>query len=525
MALGFRGAGPLLASASGYLGIAPVPALEDTDISFLVLGLKACTVILPPVGWVLLAQLLNGSVADTSPDGGAMRVMVYVRSGVVTTTNFQVTEAIGSSTIGRIYTYTRAPDELYQWDFTTGADAVNNANYSANGDDNLLAIADDLLLAFTALNSDEGTRTAPLITAAGLSINTPTVRSNDQSTVFNDSGLMAVDALVTSGVEVGPPVFTFTNPSTSSGATVMLRLRRVSPTIEVLVVDPFTVKVGYEITVAGLTGFSEFEVQRVDTVAGTGTEVVRGGGRQTLSGQTTAVTQDYEFRFRSENGTPTVYKWNVLLYLNGKLQGTVSSLTRTPAVDVQDTVCYDYHKFPFAWIKSCTTPLLNQPVSIGEFDAYERAGRVLGKHNVIGRSNPVVITDVLGGSEGTFTVLVDAESHWLGADSIVKYSQDLRLLFETGSTYYFQTLDPFSAGMKDFYFSVETVSIKRESRIVGVEVNPTLTWTIKFVEVDRPGTLDASVSTRTWNSVLLSYTSWHGVHNSNDLWLDVLLGD
>lgn len=527
MTLGYRAAGALLESTNTNILITPPAGQANTDISFMHLALKGCTVAVPPVGWSFLTKLTSGNPNPAGLDTGPMQTVLYMRFGICPDAEFEVTSATNASVVGRIHTYTRGTSDLFQFTNTVGFDGVQDANYLAPGNDNLFAQTDDWLLAFTSLNSDAGTRTVPTITAAGIVPGAANTRSNDQSNVGNDSGIMAVDLIVTSGTETGVPSFAFTNASSTNGGTVFIRLRRVTAEIEVLPQDDFSVKAGYDITASGLTGFSEFEIQRVDTIAGTGTEVVRGGGRQTLSGATTAVAEDYEFSFKNENGIVTTYRWDLLLYLNGALQGTVASLPRTPLTDVTNDVCYEYGKSPFAWIKSTTSPLLNQPVSIGEFEGYARAGRILGRHNVLGRKNPVVVSDVLSGTEGTFTVLVDAQSAWLGARNVVKYNQDLRLLFETGSVYYFQSLDPFSTAVPDFFFTVETADVKRWSRIVGQsQPNPTTIWTVKFVEVDRPGTLDVAVSARTWDSVKTENTTWLGVLNNNESWLvDVFLGD
>jgi hypothetical protein len=335
---------------------------------------------------------------------------------------------------------------------------------------------------------------------------------------------MAVEETVTSGTATVGPIFGFTNASTSSGSTVFVRLRAVTAIVEVLPLDNFSLAAGYQVTASGLTGYSEYQIQRVDLTGGTAIDIVRGGSRKSLSGVTTVVLDDYEFRFRNEDGVIIQARWDLLLYLNNVLQGTLSSAPRTPVMDAENDVCYDPKTSPFSWVKNVTTPILNQPVAVGDFDTYARSGRILSKLNVLGRSKPVVITDVLAGTEGTFTILVDRDSSWTGAENVVKYNSDLRLLFDTGSVYLFQTLDPFSTAIMDFYFSIESVQVKRETRIVGIDLNPTTTWSIKYVEVDRPSASDVAVSTRTWNDVLLSATSWNGVLATNDTWLDVFLG-
>jgi len=79
--------------------------------------------------------------------------------------------------------------------------------------------------------------------------------------------------------------------------------------------------------------------------------------------------------------------------------------------------------------------------------------------------------------------------------------------------------------MNDFYFTVETASVKRQNRWINPGVNPTTVWSVKFIEVDRPAALDVSTLARTWGTVLLEFATWGAVKNSEDIWLDVLLGD
>jgi hypothetical protein len=188
---------------------------------------------------------------------------------------------------------------------------------------------------------------------------------------------------------------------------------------------------------------------------------------------------------------------------------------------------------PVTFIKDTIAPANNITAVIQDFSAYTRGGRILAEHNVLNKRNPIIISDVAGGMEGSFTLLVTGVSTFSGSGGVTFLNKDIEDLLNTGSTYYFQSIFPFVVGVPDFYFKVKSFSLKRLNRIarqnvarsvdLSGQINPLTVFDISFVEVDRPSGLDVSTSASIWGSAnIFGLDNWLAVNNANDNWFEVL---
>lgn len=171
------------------------------------------------------------------------------------------------------------------------------------------------------------------------------------------------------------------------------------------------------------------------------------------------------------------------------------------------------------WLKSVAFPTLSRRVNIVDFDDTRRPGRVLGEYEVLGRRNKVVLTDVMGGREGSFTVATFpsggtwwSDSHW----------RDLQALLAEGGPLLLQMSGADLTGEEDMYLAVTNVSRKRVGVIGGELVH---LHTIDYIEVDRPASANQILSLRTWQDVIDQNASWQEVIDNYSTWLEVLQRD
>lgn len=168
------------------------------------------------------------------------------------------------------------------------------------------------------------------------------------------------------------------------------------------------------------------------------------------------------------------------------------------------------------YLKSTGQPALSRRVNVVDLDEVSRPGRIIGEYEVLGRRNKVVITDVLGGREGSFTVATFPVGNTWWSDS---YWRDIQVLLENGGTLLLQTSGPRTTGEEDMYLVVKNVGKKRIGVVGGELVH---LHTIGYVEVDRPASAGEIISIRTWQDVINQNATWNDVLNNHPTWLDVL---
>jgi hypothetical protein len=290
-----------------------------------------------------------------------------------------------------------------------------------------------------------------------------------------------------------------------------------APTLSVTAITSDARKPGYQITINNLEFLAagyRFTVTRVsDSVLGT--SPIR--GMDTVTIVTDSVTQtDYEFSFLED------FHYNLSIYdITGTLLATLDSATFSGRDSVAAITSQIDPFWPQVLIRSTQLPDLNQLVQINEFSSWSIAGRVLAQHNVLGRRNPVVLTDKSGGRSGSFIVAL------FEVPNNDDDQENLEQLLTYGDTYMFQCLyhDP---RFKDMFFKVTDMSVERLTKAGYSETyndtvaNTVLFYTINYIEVDRPSTAGETFALKTWQNIKDGFATWQDVKDANATWLDVL---
>ncbi|MFD5308179.1 hypothetical protein [Streptomyces ardesiacus] len=161
----------------------------------------------------------------------------------------------------------------------------------------------------------------------------------------------------------------------------------------------------------------------------------------------------------------------------------------------------------YVWFKSPGLPALNVTVMMEDAPTWERAARKTSLA-IVGRRNPVDISDVRGGRTGSLSVLVWDES------SNTMFDQ----LLDSGLPVLIQAMPGYGIP-GNLYLSINDVSA---ANVLGVANEEGWRWTLAVNEIDRPeGGLQGS-ATRTWQDVMDSNADWAAVDAKYPSWAGVL---
>lgn len=160
------------------------------------------------------------------------------------------------------------------------------------------------------------------------------------------------------------------------------------------------------------------------------------------------------------------------------------------------------------WFKFLARPYLNRTVTVNDWSDVERSSRN-GLFAVVGRADPVAITDVHSSRSFTLSVLADTLDE---ADQLdFALSSGLVVLLHT----------PADCGVPTMYAAIGDYAQARTSRR-GTRRR----FDIPLTEVAKPGP-DVVGSAGTWQLLLDTYATWQEVLDANASWSDVaqLIGD
>ncbi len=535
-----------------------VPTASPTGIgyrNFLFVAWKPSSNTIEPVitsttgEWRRLTASSNGLPVASGVDTGSMRSVLYYADGSSPTgTLAAFTGTIGSaiglcfsmhngdSTFGSLSTFA-----------TTGTDESNGANYSATSVGDLDLGVNDILMTFTGINSDATTATVQTATTANRTIGVSSSNHNDNTASGDDSGvhISAFPVVLAQTGEDGVITYTHTNASSTQGTTIFVRLRRLpNPVINATPVNQFYRNPGYTVSIAeNLSLYDYFEIIRSDET-GLPDAHIRGGQYQPVTSDAFS-TEDYEFRFGSTgyglNNNILTYTGN--FYSGGQLVYTVfdevTGLTDWIA-SVDDTFSGNFpdQALPKTWISVPDIPSLNIPVNVGNFQEASFEGNILSTSHVLGRRNPVVATDVTSGMKGNFSLVLAYITGITTSTGIPYNIEDYTDFLSTGAVFKLRNLAPIIVGFEDFYFVVESYSIKRTNWSVNQQImvdrgrantpgalsgefySP-MTITVNFVEVDAPPN-GVPPSQFTWQTLPDTFNSWNDINVVFPNWLAVL---
>lgn len=182
----------------------------------------------------------------------------------------------------------------------------------------------------------------------------------------------------------------------------------------------------------------------------------------------------------------------------------------------------------FVALTVVSTPEIRVSGAVIELHEWSNAGRIRGTHYVLGRRNPVVISDVQSGRTGTIILsnLNISEIDYDDSGPYDPYEAAAGMwsdIFVPGETLLFRN-DWSASGFDDCYMQTTGVKSTRLSRVLGTEAIPIFQYDISYIEVDRPGTGVTALTfgEGVWQSVLANNVDWQEVLDDHSTWLDVL---
>ena len=157
------------------------------------------------------------------------------------------------------------------------------------------------------------------------------------------------------------------------------------------------------------------------------------------------------------------------------------------------------------WIKNVAKPWLNRRVAVVEASAIERPTRG-GTFDVVGRTNPVTVTDVRASRRLELTILADTAQE----------ANDLELGLSAGDVILLHVPPGCPLPIETMYAAVGDVESEQVSRYSEVRV-----LTLPLTETAAPGP-DIVGTTITWSGVINAYSTWQALIDAMPTWGDVL---
>jgi uncharacterized protein YcfL len=161
----------------------------------------------------------------------------------------------------------------------------------------------------------------------------------------------------------------------------------------------------------------------------------------------------------------------------------------------------------YVWFKSPGIPALNTTLMMEAPIKWSREARQ-ALYQIVGRRNPIAITDARPGRKASLSLLVWDEASNALFDS----------LLDTGLTALIQAMPGYGVD-GNLYLSIGAVDVESVTNAANI---PGWRWTLEVSVVDRPsGGLQGSAS-GTWQTVSDHNVDWADVFNKNEVWSDVL---
>lgn len=263
---------------------------------------------------------------------------------------------------------------------------------------------------------------------------------------------------------------------------------------------------GVNLSVSGLlsvAGGATFTITRNQPF----TDEVRNADTLALSIDTFAIT-DYEARW--------IYNQQYTVHVFNAAGAEIATATATDfqLLKKNFSISYPYNYF---MLRDVFNPSNNShPVWTTDFQPYSFDGRST-ESVVIGRRNPVIQLEKVGGRKGSFTIVGDTGTE----DSLTG-----------GSVYLFQSMTQPDV-IVDLYFVITSIKMEFDghpSCPYGTTGTPTNNlgnmvplYTVAFTEIDRPQTTGGSTfGFASWQRVASRYPTWQDVLNANPDWNSVI---
>jgi len=262
---------------------------------------------------------------------------------------------------------------------------------------------------------------------------------------------------------------------------------------------------GFEVSVSGLTGYNTYKIVRISVGGVFPDAPVRGADNVSVVTNATTV-DDYEMPINFD------FNWRVEGYIGGVL--TDYSTTMTPgAITAPASFPAYYGSF---WIKNVANPTLSRALIVSDFAETDYEPVILSNNNVLGRTKPVVFTDVWGARQGSFSIL---SVELLGNQTSIA---DIEALIQSGDVLLYQTAYQ-SNILRDMYFIVTSLSRTQYTK-PGLDNVLEFTYEVGFQEVDRLVTTGLATGYGIWLDLENdpAYTTYNDIAAANATYEDVL---
>jgi len=174
-----------------------------------------------------------------------------------------------------------------------------------------------------------------------------------------------------------------------------------------------------------------------------------------------------------------------------------------------------------AYLKSIDQPDLSIPLMVQNLSSWTQEARVNATFDVLGRRNPVVVTDVTSGRRGTLSAYVMTDQ---GLSL-----EEVESLVAPGTTLLLQNNNSDISGFPDLYLKVEQVRFSRKSMMVRdgrtknvPPVDVLVVFEIDYIEVDRPSPVGIVAPLLEWSIVNDTHDNWQHVNSRYTSWRQVL---
>ncbi|MGI5245414.1 hypothetical protein [Dactylosporangium sp. CA-139066] len=249
-----------------------------------------------------------------------------------------------------------------------------------------------------------------------------------------------------------------------------------------LTITPNTADASFSITAGSLSGITSLSLTRNDPDGSS--SPVRSATNVVTGGATTLAFFDYE--------AP----------LDSTVSYTLTPNTGSPVTSATSSIVTDGQTY---WLKNVAQETLSRKVEVADMSAVVRPARILATYPVLGRKNPVVISDVRSGRVGMMKLNTYTATE----------AADLRELFAMGLPLLFQA--PALTGFADMYFVAGDLA----EIWPGSALSPERRWEIPFTEVDSPTDDLVAIGNNSWAKVA-QFGTGSRLLAKRTSWLDVL---
>jgi hypothetical protein len=161
------------------------------------------------------------------------------------------------------------------------------------------------------------------------------------------------------------------------------------------------------------------------------------------------------------------------------------------------------------WIKSLRRPFLNRIVNVEDYSDPTRASRS-GAFDIIGRTLPLGVADVMSGRRWTLTVYTTNLSD----------ADDLDTVLAAGDIWFVHV--PVDCTVPGGYVIVDGDVVRRRTKPPAAKRStPYRYFDVPLLEVATPDD-DVAGSTSTWATVIAGYATWSDLIADKATWADVL---